>query len=182
MLTNGTRNSVYPLQGAASRFTFELGVGVSEAPGLGQLRQLLESRMPWYTAQADRFEWSGSAEFHPALADRFGDGRVWLAGDAAHSTGPLGGQSLNVGIHEANELVHRIVEQRNNAALRPFGASYAQQRRLEWQRLFGLGTSELVPKRAQAWIKHNIASLLPSLPASGDDLDDLLEQLHLTSA
>jgi 2-polyprenyl-6-methoxyphenol hydroxylase-like FAD-dependent oxidoreductase len=45
--------------------------------------------MPWFRGEADRLEWSGSAEFNPAVADRFGEGRVWLAGDAAHSTGPL---------------------------------------------------------------------------------------------
>jgi 2-polyprenyl-6-methoxyphenol hydroxylase-like FAD-dependent oxidoreductase len=138
--------------------------------------------MPWYAAQANGFEWSGSAEFHPALAERFGEGKVWLAGDAAHSTGPLGGQSLNVGIHEADDLACRIVEQRENVALRSLGPSYTQQRRVEWQRLFGTGSSSPRSTRAQDWIKRHITSLLPSLPASGDDLDDLLEQLHVTSA
>lgn len=182
VLISGTANSVYPLQSDASRFTFELDVGVGHAPGVVQLRQLLQSRMPWYAAQANGFEWSGSAEFHPALAERFGEGKVWLAGDAAHSTGPLGGQSLNVGIHEADDLACRIVEQRENVALRSLGPSYTQQRRVEWQRLFGTGSSSPRSTRAQDWIKRHITSLLPSLPASGDDLDDLLEQLHVTSA
>ena len=182
VLVSGTANSVYPLQSDASRFTFELPVGTSHAPSLLQLRQLLQSRMPWYAAQANGFEWSGSAEFNPALAERFGEGNVWLAGDAAHSTGPLGGQSLNVGIHEADDLACRIVEQRNNVALRSLGPSYTQQRQIEWQRLFGIGSSTPRPTRAQDWIKRHVASLLPSLPASGDDLDDLLEQLHIASA
>jgi 2-polyprenyl-6-methoxyphenol hydroxylase-like FAD-dependent oxidoreductase len=182
VLASGTTNSVYPLQSNASRFSFEIAIGISDPPGLAQLRQLLELRMPWYAAQANGFEWSGSAEFNPALAERFGEGKVWLAGDAAHSTGPLGGQSLNVGIHEADDLACRIVEQRNNVALRSLGPSYTQQRQIEWQRLFGIGSSSPCATRAQDWIKRHIASLLPSLPASGDDLDDLLEQLHVTSA
>jgi 2-polyprenyl-6-methoxyphenol hydroxylase-like FAD-dependent oxidoreductase len=182
VLVSGTANSVYPLQSDASRFTFELAIGMSHAPGLVQLRQLLESRMPWYAAQANGFEWSGSAEFNPALAERLGEGKVWLAGDAAHSTGPLGGQSLNVGIHEADDLACRIVEQGKSAGLRSLGPSYTQQRQIEWQRLFGIGSSSPCATRAQDWIKPHIATLLPSLPASGDDLDDLLEQLHITTA
>ena len=182
VLVSGTANSVYPLQSDASRFTFELAIGMAHAPGLIQLRQLLESRMPWYAAPANGFEWSGSAEFNPGLAERFGEGKVWLAGDAAHSTGPLGGQSLNVGIHEADDLACRIVEQRNNVALSSLGPKYTQQRQIEWQRLFGIGSSAPRSTRAPDWVKPHVASLLPSLPASGDDLDDLLEQLHITSA
>jgi 2-polyprenyl-6-methoxyphenol hydroxylase-like FAD-dependent oxidoreductase len=184
VLVGDTVSSVYPLQGAASRFTFQLDVGMGHAPGLTELQQLLEARLPWYAAHVERFEWSGMAEFHPALADRFGEGRVWLAGDAAHSTGPIGGQSLNVGIHEAEELARQIIEQMShaNASARPLGPSYGQQRRLEWHRLFGLGSSRPQPAGSPDWVKHNVNLLLPSLPAAGDDLDDLLEQLHVASA
>lgn len=179
---DGLGSSVYPLQNDVSRFTFQVGVGMPSAPGLRQLRQLLDSRMPWRTAQKDQLEWSGATEFHPALADRFGEGLVWLAGDAAHSTGPLGGQSLNVGMHEAHDLAGRIALQLEHSGAAPFGAAYSMQRRLEWQRLFGAGSSFPQSARAPDWVKRNIVSLLPSLPASGDDLDDLLEQLHVRTA
>lgn len=175
-------NSVYPLQSGASRFTFELSVGTPQAPGLTQLRQLLTSRMPWYATDARHFEWSGSATFSPALADRFGEGRVWLAGDAAHSTGPLGAQSLNVGIHEAHDLGRRMVDQLGRPAVAPLGVSYTQQRLLEWHVLFGLAPSVPRASRARDWVKRNLAILLQALPAAGDDLDDLLEQLHVRAA
>jgi len=35
------------------------------------------------------------AEFRHALVTHFGVGRVWLAGEAAHLTGPLGVQSCD---------------------------------------------------------------------------------------
>jgi len=175
-------NSVYPLQSDASRFTFQLSVGMSHAPGRSQLRQLLASRMPWYASDAQHFEWSGSAEFHPALAERFGEGRVWLVGDAAHSTGPLGGQSLNVGIHEARDLARRMAERIGRSDVAPLGIGYAQQRRLEWQVLFGLAPSVPNATKAPAWVKRNLDILLRSLPAAGDDLDDLLDQLHVRAA
>jgi 2-polyprenyl-6-methoxyphenol hydroxylase-like FAD-dependent oxidoreductase len=68
VIAEGTVNGVYPLQNMSSRFGFELGVGMVPPLGVERLRQLLEARMPWYASQADGFEWSGSAEFHPALA------------------------------------------------------------------------------------------------------------------
>lgn len=182
VFAEGTANSVYPLQSNYSRFTFQVGVAMAQAPAAPQLRQLLESRMPWYAAQTRDFEWSGSAEFHPALADRFGDGRVWLAGDAAHSTGPLGAQSVNIGIHEADELARRIVERVHNITASPLGPTYAERRRLEWQHLFGLESSRPRSPRTPDWVKRNLAMLLPSLPATGDDLRELLQRLHVELA
>lgn len=175
-------NTIYPLQSASSRFTFQLSVGMPHAPGLVQLRQLLSSRMPWYAVDAQHFEWSGSAEFTPSLVERFGEGRVWLAGDAAHSTGPLGGQSLNVGMHEAEELARRMAERVGHADAAPLGADYAQQRLLEWQVLLGLGQHAPSAAHARDWVKRDLSILLQALPGGGDDLDDLLDQLRVRAA
>jgi 2-polyprenyl-6-methoxyphenol hydroxylase-like FAD-dependent oxidoreductase len=175
-------NAVYPLQGNSSRFSFEVSVGMARAPGARQLGQLLAARLPWYAAKSESFEWSGAADFQLGLASRFGEGRVWLVGDAAHSTLPLGGQSLNVGIHEANELGERMADALGRSTPPSFGPHYSEQRRIEWQRLFGLGPSRPDADRAPDWVKRHIQTLLPSLPASGDDLDDLLDQLHVKSA
>ena len=107
MLSAGYGSTVYPLQGDSSRFTFQVAVLTPHPPGLTELRELLAARMPGYAAELSNFDWSGSAEFHPALASTFGHRRVWLAGDAAHCTSPLGGQSINTGVHEADDLARR---------------------------------------------------------------------------
>jgi hypothetical protein len=138
--------------------------------------------MPWYGGSTRSFEWSGSAEFHSALVNRFGEGRVWLAGDAAHVTGPLGGQSINVGMHEADDLATRIVHALRDRKFDSVGLHYTQQRHIEWGRLFGTGPSKPDVSRAPDWVKRHIGALLPSLPASGDDLDDLLDQLGVRTA
>ncbi len=181
VLSGDYGSTIFPLQGNTSRFSFQVSVLAPQAPGLAELRELLARRMPWYGADPSDFEWSGSAEFHPALATSFGHGRVWLAGDAAHSTGPLGGQSINVGIHEADDLARRIVGSLADGG-KPLGAAYAEQRRLEWNRLLGLGHSAPSLVHAPAWVSQNIGRLLPSLPVSGDDLDDMLEQLRVWTA
>ncbi len=46
---------------------------------------------------------------HQRVAQSFGQGRVFLAGDAAHINNPLGGMGMNGGIHDAVNLVERLV-------------------------------------------------------------------------
>jgi hypothetical protein len=48
--------------------------------------------------------WSGTA----AVCERFRDGRVFLAGDAAHAISPAGGQGMNVGIHGVHNLAWKL--------------------------------------------------------------------------
>ncbi|OZM77069.1 NAD(P)/FAD-dependent oxidoreductase [Pseudonocardia sp. MH-G8] len=47
---------------------------------------------------------------HQRVATRFRDGRVLLAGDAAHVNNPIGGLGLNCGVHDALELVRTVDE------------------------------------------------------------------------
>jgi 2-polyprenyl-6-methoxyphenol hydroxylase-like FAD-dependent oxidoreductase len=146
-----------------------------------ELSRLLADRMPWYTAQPGSFEWCGSTDFQPAVASSFGDGRVWLAGDAAHSTGPLGAQSMNVGMQEADELTLHIAESLTGQR-GALGTAYAAGRRLEWNRLLGLGAGAPSLAHAPAWVGRNMPQLLTALPVSGDDLHDVLEQLRVRKA
>jgi 2-polyprenyl-6-methoxyphenol hydroxylase-like FAD-dependent oxidoreductase len=48
--------------------------------------------------------WKSEFNLHRRIAEPFVDGRVALAGDAAHLTSPVGGQGMNVGIQDANAL------------------------------------------------------------------------------
>ena len=45
-------------------------------------------------------------------ADRYGEGRVLLAGDAAHCHSPAGGRGMNLGIADAAELAERMTSGR----------------------------------------------------------------------
>ncbi|WP_040779931.1 FAD-dependent monooxygenase [Nocardia pneumoniae] len=77
------------------------------------------------------------------LAQRFREGRIFLAGDAAHAHPPTGGQGMNTGIQDAYNLGWKLA-----AALAGDDTlldSYAAERRMVAARVLGL-SSELLDK------------------------------------
>ncbi len=70
-----------------------------------KIRELLRSWLP-----PEHYEIRRAAvyQFHAATADRWRDGRVLLAGDAAHQTPPFLGQGLNTGLRDAVNLGWKI--------------------------------------------------------------------------
>ncbi|WP_066772141.1 FAD-dependent oxidoreductase [Croceicoccus mobilis] len=46
---------------------------------------------------------------HQRVAERFVDGRICLAGDAAHVNSPIGGYGMNGGIHDAFNLCRKLL-------------------------------------------------------------------------
>jgi len=169
-------SAVYPLHGGMTRYSFELAA-VPPSLDAGFFRELLQQRMPWQAAGAGAVEWSGWRSFRRAMVERFRVGRIFLAGDAGHGTSPLGAQSLNVGLREAKEVAEVLVECLRGA-FDQAAAHYEVKRRLEWRRLLGDDAASLAP-HAPAWVAAHVPRLVASLPASGDDLDDLLDQIGI---
>ncbi len=66
---------------------------------------------------------------HQRVARDFRVGRVLLAGDAAHSNNPLGAFGLNSGIHDAANLIGKLVPVANGMADAGTVDRYARQRR-----------------------------------------------------
>jgi 2-polyprenyl-6-methoxyphenol hydroxylase-like FAD-dependent oxidoreductase len=173
-------NAMYPLKDGMARFTFQMSRALDRTPDLNLLRELVRLRMPWFSSEIEHSPWSGVAEFRRALAERFGHGRVWLAGEAAHLTGPLGVQSLNVGLDEANELALHIVDAIKHPSRQAFGRDYDTKRSTQWRELLGIEERAVLSSRSPDWARRNLRRLVACLPASEADLDDLLEQLRVT--
>jgi 3-(3-hydroxy-phenyl)propionate hydroxylase len=67
--------------------------------------------------------------FHARVADRWSDGRVFLAGDAAHLTPPFAGQGMNSGIRDAHNLAWKLACVLRGQAGAGLLDTYAQERR-----------------------------------------------------
>ena len=63
---------------------------------------------PWLPAHEYSIRRSAVYQFHAATAQHWRQGRVFLAGDAAHQTPPFLGQGLNTGIRDALNLAWKL--------------------------------------------------------------------------
>ncbi|HYX24557.1 MAG TPA: FAD-dependent monooxygenase [Thermoanaerobaculia bacterium] len=142
-----------------------------------RLHQLLAERAPWFRPEIGEILWSMAVRFERRLAGRFGQGRAWLAGDAAHLAGPIGIQSMNLGLVEARDLARRLASILREDYPLSLLDRYDATHHAEWRRLLG-GQAAPGPD-ATPWVREHAASLLPCIPASGPDLAILLGQIGL---
>ena len=66
---------------------------------------------------------------HQRVANSYRNGRVFLAGDAAHLNNPLGGMGMNGGVHDAFTLADQLVAVLQGAADEATLDTYEQRRR-----------------------------------------------------
>lgn len=88
---------------------------VRSAVGIKDLEVEVLSALPWAAAAA--------------IAERFRDGRVFLAGDAAHLIPPTGGQAMNVGIQDVHNLAWKLAGHLNGWAGASLLDTYQVERR-----------------------------------------------------
>jgi 2-polyprenyl-6-methoxyphenol hydroxylase-like FAD-dependent oxidoreductase len=99
---------VAPLPGGRHRIVATADVA-PERPDRGDIQALLDARGPRKRpALVKDVVWSSRFRVHHRLADRYREGRVFLAGDAAHVHSPAGGQGMNTGIQDAVALAARL--------------------------------------------------------------------------
>jgi 3-(3-hydroxy-phenyl)propionate hydroxylase len=172
----------WPLEQGRCRWGFQIHDVEEYAPSIERLEQLVAARAPWFRARPNRVYWSTRAQFESCLARSFGDGSVWLVGDAAHQAAPVGVHSMNLGLVEAQELAARISRIRRADGSSSLLHEFATQRQDAWQGLLGTGREIRALPGADPWVRQNAARILPCIPASGDDLESLLAQIGLTAA
>lgn len=72
--------------------------------------------------------WKSEFRLHRRVSSCWADGRIVLAGDAAHLNSPVGGQGMNAGIMDADVLTEALVEALGTDDVQPLVA-YARRRR-----------------------------------------------------
>ncbi len=198
IVLNGTLNVLWPLPNNRCRWTYELLR--SELPGgfpekerrsarLAQpnvdqrirtyVERVAHERAPWFKSTVKEIAWCTEVSFERRMVKAFGRNRCWLAGDAAHQTGPAGVQSMNAGFLEAEQLTEILRKILRQEQPLPALESYGQQQTAQWRRLLGF-SGGLKPRRdTDPWIQKQAARILPCLPASGTDVVRLGEELKL---
>lgn len=198
VLDDNTNNVLWPMRDNHFRWSFQLEdswelvpqtrtksrlivqVGEDTFPFLSEekLQELLAARAPWFDAEVGEITWSVAVRFEVRLAASFGRDNVWLAGDSAHVTAPVGVQSMNVGFREAHDLAEAIDAVAHKSASRDLLEAYGRESRNEWRALLGLDGVEAAAS-ATDWVRERRTRIVPCIPASGGDLRRALDQIGL---
>ena len=143
------------------------------------LRRLIAERAPWFDATIGQIKWSNIVRFERRMASSYGQGRLWLAGDSAHLTGPVGVQSMNAGLAEARDLALTLTCVLREAAPPTMLDAYGQRWQQTWKQLHAQSGALKPGPTADPWVASHAAELLACLPATGERLDHLASQIGL---
>jgi NADPH-dependent dioxygenase len=201
VLDEKSSNVLWPVSDGACRFSFELqGADIpddfrdkdrniyedasSAFPELETevLHRLLAERAPWFQGNVGDIRWRVVVPFESRLATSFGSGRMWMVGDAAHTMGPVGVRSMNIGLLEGEALAATIARSVDGSGSMSEFERYGTARTAEWKNLLGLSGRLASTEGTGAWVQRRAERMQRCLPASGPHLRQLLDQLHLTQA
>lgn len=191
-------NVMWPLPGNYCRWSFEIDeesaeqftrdkdrlfvqVGSQGYRALEErmLERFLSERAPWFSGSIERFRWRMIVRFEKRLASRFGDGRVWLAGDAAHLAGPVGMQSMNIGIREGVVLGETLADVLSKRLEPQSLDAYGKSRMDEWKVLSGRSVRLEAGKATDPFIEKFKDQLICCLPTSLEALPAFAKALGL---
>ncbi|MER5636275.1 FAD-dependent monooxygenase [Kitasatospora sp. NPDC002227] len=115
------------LAAASSGDGIEHGMEGGHEPELHHIQTVLDRLSPQPTT-ADTLRWSSLFRISHRLADRYREGRVLLAGDAAHIHPPTGAQGMNTGVQDAFNLAWKLALVVRGAAADTLLDSYHAER------------------------------------------------------
>ena len=89
---------------------------------------------------------------------------------------------MKSGLLEARELASRISQIQRSAGAPSLLEEFATEMHETWERLHDAGQVVRALPGADSWVRQNAARILACMPASGDELEPLLQQIGLTAA
>ncbi|MFB6644176.1 FAD-dependent oxidoreductase [Streptomyces chartreusis] len=134
--------AVCPLAGTEDfQVTAQFPEGSSVDLSLEGVRKVVAARSHLAPEDVTEVRWASDFRPRAALADRFRDGRVFLAGDAAHIHSPAGGQGLNTSVQDAYNLGWKLGAVLRDGADEALLETYEEERRPIAADMLGLSTS-----------------------------------------
>ncbi|MCM1968255.1 MULTISPECIES: FAD-dependent monooxygenase [unclassified Streptomyces] len=104
------------------------GLEGGRVPELSHIQAVVDRLAP-APATVSGMRWSSVFRISHRIVDRYGDGRVFVAGDAAHIHPPTGAQGMNTGIQDACNLAWKLALALRGAGGPQLLASYDAERR-----------------------------------------------------
>ncbi|KOV30553.1 FAD-dependent oxidoreductase [Streptomyces sp. H021] len=114
--------------------------GVEPDLSLEGIRAVVAARSHIAPGDVTQVRWASDFRPRAAMADRFRDGRVFLAGDSAHVHSPAGGQGLNTSIQDAYNLGWKLAAVLRGGARESLLDSYEEERLPVAAEMLGLST------------------------------------------
>jgi len=101
----------FPFRSDRGRLMFELPnlpvENEMDPPILDDVHKLMNQRGIKFNNISNPY-WLSYFKLHHRIVDKYGEGRVFLCGDAAHIHSPLGGQGMNTGIQDSYNLAWKM--------------------------------------------------------------------------
>jgi 2-polyprenyl-6-methoxyphenol hydroxylase-like FAD-dependent oxidoreductase len=99
--------AIFPMSATRRRIIAVIRNEEGDAPSLDLVRKILAEGAP-SGIEARGLHWSSYFRIHHRRVARLREGRMFIAGDAAHIHSPFGGQGMNTGLHDVWNLVWKL--------------------------------------------------------------------------
>jgi 2-polyprenyl-6-methoxyphenol hydroxylase-like FAD-dependent oxidoreductase len=146
------------------------------------LREAFEERAAGL-ATLGEFRDAGFFTVHERQVETYQEGRIFLAGDAAHVHSPLGGQGMNTGIHDAYNLGWKIAMVARGHMNEDLLDTYHEERFPIGQRLVqatSMGTKMITQRQPMvAALRKQAAKILTQLPVLKHKARDALTEVDI---
>ena len=104
------------------------GVIDKEKAQFSDIKQIIKKQLEIPVQFLEEY-WFSTYKVHSRMADSFGKGRCFIAGDAAHIHTPAGGQGMNTGIQDAYNLAWKLAFVINKKADKKLLETYNEERK-----------------------------------------------------
>ncbi|WP_327401760.1 FAD-dependent oxidoreductase [Streptomyces sp. NBC_01288] len=133
--------AVFPLAGTEDfQVIAQFPEGTDVDLSLDGIRKTVAGRTHLAPEDVTELRWASDFRPRAALADRFRQGRVFLAGDAAHVHSPAGGQGLNTSVQDAYNLGWKLGAVLRGEAPASLLDTYEEERLPNAAEMLGLST------------------------------------------
>ncbi|MCX4669452.1 FAD-dependent oxidoreductase [Streptomyces sp. NBC_01381] len=133
--------AICPLPGTQDfQLTAQFTDGTAPDTSLDGVRAVVAARTHLAADDVTEVRWASDFRPRAAMANRFRDGRVFLAGDAAHVHSPAGGQGLNTSVQDAYNLGWKLGAVLRGGAPEALLDTYEEERLPNAAQMLGLST------------------------------------------